>query len=412
MAKPQRWSDEWVRGLEHPTQGAAEKVFHDQTLSGHRLVVKRTRKTFEVQAKRPKRFGPARTFVVQIGDALDCSIEEARSRAMVALGRIRRGEDPRGLSPAAAARTDAGQTLGAAWQVYRKREDLGPRTLAMYESTWTRNLEKWKDEPMRTLALTPLKAHDEHKAIAKRAGPSEADHAMRLLRSIYRHAARFNVELPGDRNPCSAVEWHGDKTRTGAAIPATMMPEWHVQLEKLRAASPIRASFHMLCLRLGTRPGELARASWSDVDYERNVLVLPETKTTLTEIPLTAHCIAEFRHLEAFRGLNFNDRDGRMRDFVFPSRAGKRDIGHLTHHLEKKKTLSHSGNTGRHTHHTLGVRLGIEDRILDVLEGRSLKKSEMAGRGYIDRHELAPEMRRAQQLINDEIDRLFLGKSG
>src|SRR5947209_5809125 len=145
MVKSQRWSDEWVRGLEHPTRGGPERVFYDQTLSGHRLVVKRTRKVFEVQAKRPKRFGPAKTFVVQVGDALDCSIEEARSKAMVALGRIRRGEDPRGMSPGMP-RTDAGQTLGAAWQVYRKREDLGPRTLAMYESTWNRNLEKWKDE--------------------------------------------------------------------------------------------------------------------------------------------------------------------------------------------------------------------------------------------------------------------------
>lgn len=56
----------------------------------------------------------------------------------------------------------------------------------LYQGMYRRNLEKWKDVALRTLAMNPTTAHDEHKAIAKRSGPSEADHAMRLLRSVYR----------------------------------------------------------------------------------------------------------------------------------------------------------------------------------------------------------------------------------
>ena len=64
----------------------------------------------------------------------------------------------------------------------------------------------------------------------------------------------------------------------------------------------------------------------------------------------------------------------------------------------------------RHTHKTIGTVLGINELVLDVCEGRTLLKSGMAGRGYIDRGELGPKVREAQQSINDRIDELFRGK--
>jgi hypothetical protein len=55
----------------------------------------------------------------------------------------------------------------------------------------------------------------------------------------------------------------------------------------------------------------------------------------------------------------------------------------------------------------LAALLGIPELVRDVLEGRSLLKAGLAGRGYIERSELGPKVREAQQLINDEIDKLF-----
>jgi hypothetical protein len=55
--------------------------------------------------------------------------------------------------------------------------------------------------------------------------------------------------------------------------------------------------------------------------------------------------------------------------------------------------------------------LGINELVLDVCEGRTLLKSGMAGRGYIDRGELGPKVREAQETINREIDRLFSEKN-
>jgi hypothetical protein len=114
-------------------------------------------------------------------------------------------------------------------------------------------------------------------------------------------------------------------------------------------------------------------------------------------MPLTEQCIAELKRVREV---------GRMlyprSSHIFPARNDK----HLSRFTEPKKTLAYSGNSGRHSHHTLGVLLGVEELVLDVLEGRSLLKAGLAGRGYIERSELGPKIRAAQQLINDRIDEL------
>ena len=395
MAKVERWSDDWVRSLEHPPKGQPERVFRDPRLAGHRLTVTRQRKRFEVQADVPKQFanGKRKTFVVVVGDGISTRVEEARQRGLVVLARIKKGEDPRGRTP------EPETSLGGAWDDFLKRSDLRPGTRAIYAGIWDRCLSKWKDRTLRYLVDSPRVVKDEHAEITKKKGPSEADHAMRLLRSVFRHAAKLDTSLPGDRTPTSAVEWHGDRKREGAAIPAGHMPTWNAQLQALRRNSPVRAAFHMLCLRLGTRPGELARARWSDVDWERCILTLPETKTHLVEIPLPIQAVAELKELRKVAALN-----KRGADFVFPSRGKE---GHLKRLVEDKTTLSHTGNCGRHCHHTLGTKLEINELVLDVLEGRSLKKAGAAGRGYIDVGELGPKLRDAQAKINAEIDRLF-----
>lgn len=397
MARTAKWTDEWVLQLKHPETG--ENVYPDPTLNKFRLVVKKTKKVFELQSERPAEFGPRKTWVVQLGAAPACKVTEARKRAIDALALVALGLDPHAKKEARPVVT----TLGSAWTEYKTRAEIRPSTMRVYESSYRRKLAQWADTPLKLLLDNPAMARDEHRRITKIKGPSDANHAMRLLRSIYRYAACLDTSLSRVRHPCEAVEWHKEKKRQGAAIPAEKMPAWAAQIEAMREKSPLRASFAVLNLRLGTRPGELARAKWTDVDRQREVLVLPETKTELVEVPLTHQIITELeRAQEAGLGYPGNSH-------IFPAR-GK--TGHLMQLTEPKMALSHSGNSGRHTHHTIGTLLGpqcgIDEMTLDVLEGRSLLKAGAgAGRGYIDRIELGPKIRAAQQKINDEIDRLF-----
>lgn len=395
MARVQPWTDSWATGLKHPARG--EVVYRDPTLNKHRLVVKAQRKVFEIQMERPKAYGPRRTFVVQTGSVPGATIAEARTHALEAMTLIRDGKDPHGKAPAPGA---PGTTLAMAFADYEARPGLKPGTLRNARHDYNRHLAHWATTPLKTLVENPREALDLHRKITQENGPSAADHALRFLRTIYRHAAKLDTSLPTDRHPCTAVEWHGDKTRQGASIPAALMPAWHTQLEALRAASPMRACFHMLCLRLGTRPGELAKATWADVDMERRILTLPETKTHLVEVPLPAQALPELAILEECRVLN-----RKADDYIFPASS---KVGRISQLTEPKSTLSHTGNCGRHSHHSIGTILGIDELTLDVLEGRSLIKAGAgAGRGYVDRLALGPKLRAAQQSINDEIDRLF-----
>jgi integrase len=391
--KLEAFTDECIENLPHPGKGQGEWVYPDPLLPRHRLVVKRKRKIFEVQAERPKRFGERRTFVLKTGGAPGTKAADARKKALEALGQIEAGFDPRasqGLSVVT--------TLGTAWDRYRQRTDLRPRTLATHTALYKRRLAQWANMPLATLSAQPVLAEDLHKKLTQEHGPSEANHALRLLRTIFRDTARRDRSLIRDQHPCTSVSWNVEKPAAEAkAIPLQFLRSWSEEVERLRKSSPIRASFAILNLRLGTRPGELARAKWTDL--ERGVLVLPETKTHLVEVPLTPQIEAELERLREIDHAQYPTSS-----YVFPARAG----GHLSRLSESKDVLSYSGSSGRTSHHTIGVTLGIDDRILDVLEGRTLAKSgaAAAGRGYISRNELGPAVRRAQQAINDEIDRL------
>ena len=391
MARVQPWTDDWARGLPHPPGG--EVIHQDPRVSGHRLVLRKTRKTFEVQRDRPLRFGARKTFKVQVGSVVTTTIEEARKKAIEVLAQVEKGLDPR-------PKLEMPQvtTLGSAWEEFKRRPDLRPSTRELYEQTYNRCLKKWENEPLARLATHPVIARDEHRAMTEQRGPRTANMAMSLLRSIHRHAAQLDTSLNSDRHPCTAVEFHHEKPREGAAIPAQGMRQWFVELEKLRAVSPIRASFHMLCLRLGTRPGELAARKLTDIDHARKILTLPTTKTFLVEVPLTLQCTEELERARKAAEILYPGSE-----FIFPARAG----AHLSRFTEPKNVLAYSGNSGRHTHHTLACVLDIPELVRDVLEGRTLLKAGLAGRGYIERSELGPKVRDAQQLINDKIDELF-----
>ena len=212
--------------LEHPKSGQPEVKYDDPSVRANRIIVSRTKKMFEVQAKQPKQFG-GRTFKVQTGNAIDTTVGQARERANVILGQILRGEDP---GHGARKGADAGGRLGAVQEANRP-----PTVHAGDVRTGIPRPGTLADKALRWLVDNPKEAHDEHQRATEARGPSSANHAFRLLRTIYLNAAKLDVSLPRDRHPCSAVKWNQEKPRKDAAIPAADMPEWKRQLDALRA---------------------------------------------------------------------------------------------------------------------------------------------------------------------------------
>ena len=114
-------------GAELPHPASGEMVIHDPQISGHRLVVSKTRKICEVQRDRPLRFGPRKTFKVQTGDLLTATIEGSRTRAIAVLAKLLAALvlSPKKEQPKVT-------TLDSAWEEFKRRSDLRPRTLTLY----------------------------------------------------------------------------------------------------------------------------------------------------------------------------------------------------------------------------------------------------------------------------------------
>jgi hypothetical protein len=76
---------------------------------------------------------------------------------------------------------------------------------------------QWAKRSLASLSDNPAEIAEWHAEITQRHGPSEANHAARVLRAIYRRAQRLNRTLPA-MLPTSAVEWNEER-RADRSIP-------------------------------------------------------------------------------------------------------------------------------------------------------------------------------------------------
>jgi hypothetical protein len=206
-----KFTDESIAAAAYVGVGNPEVVVPDPLLHRHRLTITATRKRFEIQAERPKKFGPRRTYVRTVGIAPMMSVAEAREKATAMLARIDAGKDPAGYE----------NTLGEAWERLRARSDLRPRTLKTYTGTYDRCLSHWASTSLKTLSDNPVMSEELHRKLTEERGPIQANHALHLLRIIYRSQARRDRTLVLGHHPCTSVKWNPEKP-ADAAIPCAL----------------------------------------------------------------------------------------------------------------------------------------------------------------------------------------------
>jgi hypothetical protein len=144
-------------------------------------------------------------------------------------------------------------------------------------------------------------------------------------------------------------------------------------------------------------------AKWGHLDLNDYVLVVPESKTFMYEIPLCPQIVDEFERLRKIMGKLHPGSE-----YICPPSFA---TAKHPRYVERQSVLSHSGSCGRTTHHSIAVALGVDDRTIDVMEGRTLEKSgaAAAGRHYLARIALGPSAKQAQLAINDRIDEMLAG---
>ena len=283
--------------------------------------------------------------------------EQARRKAQDLLGRVARGEDPAGE------RADARgvPTLARAFEVYMAANpDRAVNTVRLYRQNLRVNLSDWLKRPID--AITRQDVEDRFNLITGKHGWSAANQTLSMLRSIYRRPC---VDFEGLRNPVDL--W----LAAGRALP----PEAEAaDIEPGRGAAPLAErhrgrtdlepeirDIFLIGVYTGMRRGEIVSLRREQVDMERLILRVEETKTgEPLELPIT-------RQLAAILERRLADRDG---PWVFPSpRSG---AGHVSDLARFYGEISEKGGTRFWFHGLRNAFITVAER--ELMLPRSLTK--------------------------------------
>lgn len=223
-------------------------------------------------------------------EAWHVSTEAAREAAMVIAGKVLEGTAP--------AFKRAGVRFAEAFEDYclyleEKAAENGK------PARWARNVRKalgpimlsqWAKWTLGEMSERPEDVASWHKQVARKHGPTSANHCARIIRAMYRQRAGLDRSLNLANLPTSSVKlskekWQKRNNKAGG-LAAADFPAWHEAWQKIDNRT--RKGFHLTNLLTGARPGELARTRWRDFDATAHVLTIGDPKMMNTyEIPTT-----------------------------------------------------------------------------------------------------------------------------
>lgn len=245
-----------------------------------------------------------------IGDHGRLTPDEARSQAKTLLGSVEQGADPideRRRARAVRTFREVAEDF-LAQHVDRKRKG---RTSAEYR----RLLDGYINPAMGSKRIVELTRGDVTKVHARLSNtPNQANRCVAVISAVWNWAARRD-EVDFAKNPSRGVERYRETSRErfltseefarlGEALrqaETTGLPWEHEAPQSKHGAKPenrrtFADPYAVAAIRLliftGARLREILHARWSEVDFERGMILLPESKTGRKPIYLSAAALA------------------------------------------------------------------------------------------------------------------------
>lgn len=295
-------------------------VFYDDELRGFGLRVMPSGSKTWIVEYRPGAGGRGTAKRrMAIGSADVVTPDQARKAARDVLAAVRLGQDPAG-DKADARRAE---TLDQLSRRYEQEAGVNRKatTAGLYESYWRLHIRPVLG-PKRAIDITKADVASLHKAIGE-GHPVTANRAISLLGSFFAWAQDMKI-IPEGPNPAASIEKYREQgkdryltteefTRLGEAIreAETVGIEWqpidmskpnakHVPklLENRRTIiSQHAAAALRLLIFTGARLREILNLRWKEVDLERGLLFLPDSKTGRKTIVLGAPAIAILKEI-------------------------------------------------------------------------------------------------------------------
>ena len=333
--------------------------------------------------------------------------DQARRLAQELLGRVAGGGDParerairRGLP-----------ILAEAFEEYLAANPTRKRsTETLYRGQMRYCLGDWLSR--RLDAITRRDVEARFNLVSERHGWAVGNHAISLLRSVYRRPC---VDYEKLRNPVDLWLAGGGRynppVRRRISTPAEVLPRWRAGIEA-EVTVPATRDIFWFGLYTGMRRGEIVALSWDRVDLERCILRVEETKTgEPLELPITRQLAALFGR----RGGGGNgDPSGRPEGWVFPSRGAS--SGHVE---ELQHLYGRIGRTGGMKFWFHGLRnafITVAERELMLPRSLTKRLVNHARRSDVTEGYAADwtveQLREPAQRIADRIDELARGGNG
>ncbi len=332
-----------------------QRVYWDTATKGFGMVVGRPRQDGSlVRSYVVQRGVNGKTVRVTIGRDDAFTLAQARRRAEVLIGDMRRGIDPNRVkreerARAKAERTKAREdkvTLAQArdWHLTAlKAKKATPRTIQNYVEELDRYLSAWMERPLADIRRNDCA--ERHERITRLHGPYAANLAFRMFRAVYNTAAKRMEDLP--RNPTIGVTFNSEERRRGP-ISWAELPAWRTKVDSIK--NPIRRDLQMFILFTGLRRNDAKTVRWSDVRFNTGMLHRPSPKggeRRAFTVPLCQFVIQLLRKRKEDNALRFSDNC----EWVFPARipAKKSSEGRvvtparITHVSEVKEQRNQNG---------------------------------------------------------------------
>jgi integrase len=402
----------------------AEYTIGDSELAGFGLRVRPTgHKSWTVAYRAPPggRSAPKRRIVLGPDNAV--TADEARSRAKHILASVRMGNDP------AKARDDARAmpTVGEFAETFIVDVCTPPHSVlkASTAKLYTDNLRRLAVPILGKLKVDAATRGDVarmHRKIGAK-HPTSANNVLVTIAALYKHAATEGLVAEG-LNPARGVERYKTKAkerflttaelgRLGEAIRVAETVGLPWALNDLKDASKakhrpkrlentivvvprdVTAALRMLIFT-GCRKMEILGLKWREIDFQRGILSLQETKTGRRTVVLNAPALAL---------LNEQDRSS---DYVFPGADiadHRQDITGFWYRIRQHAGLDGADGSDavrlhdlRHSFASLGVSGGMGLPIIGKLLGHT-QSSTTSRYAHLD----ADPVRRASERIGAEI---------
>lgn len=287
--------------------------------------------------------------------------EQARALAQRALATVADGGDPQAKRQALV----TAPTLSNVWDRF-EQDHLGlkkPSTRRSYETIWKSRLKPaFGDHRVQEIRRGEIDAF--HKKLADT--PYQANRTLALLSKLLNLAEEW--EWREGTNPCRHISKFKERARQRflTVNEIVTVREASAKLVEKKEITPHAANILELLLLTGARSGELASAKWDWVDWQLQIIALPDSKTGAKPIYLSKAAIEVLR--------DQLERSGEQ-EFVYPGRSAGKHI----HNLRKPwaRICREAGLEGvrvhdlRHTAASLALGSGTSLAIVGRLLGHS-----------------------------------------